>query len=318
MQIKQEYIKFLPKELQIEVSENLIRKEFTLSELVEIWKTIQKSAGGRGNKLVQMSERVYKPIKTFAKIIGKSTDTLSKAKQVVESGDKKLIQQMDKTGNVNRAYRKVKQNERAEKRKLIIPKNINIDFQCGDFRKLVKNIPDNSIDLILTDPPYPKEYLPLWEDLAKSAKRILKPSGFLIAYSGQPYLIEILNFLNKYLDYYWIGALYHQGPTSQNFSVNMWSRSKPILFFQKPPRKKQPEWLEDVVISEKQNKDFHKWGQSVAPFEKIINHFSEPNDIICDPFTGGGSVIEACINTKRNFIGFEIDKKYYNLVNKNI
>ncbi len=50
-----------------------------------------------------------------------------------------------------------------------------------DFRNV--NIKDNSIDLILTDPPYPKEYLPLWKDLSFFASRVLKPSKFLLTYS---------------------------------------------------------------------------------------------------------------------------------------
>ena len=52
----------------------------------------------------------------------------------------------------------------------------------GDFRDVSKDIPDNSVDLIFTDPPYSKEYLPLYEELAKLAIRILKPGGSLVFY----------------------------------------------------------------------------------------------------------------------------------------
>lgn len=312
MEIKQEYIKFLRRDKQIEVAENIIRKNFTPSELVEIWKTIESHQGKKN--FVQISERSETPIKTFAKLTGKSTDTLSKAKKVVEFGDKKLIEEMDRTGNVNRIYRKTKAFERAKERKLITPKEIKVDIQLGDFRKLIKKIPDNSISLILTDPPYPKEFLPLWEDLAKEAKRILKPSGFLISYSGQNYLPEIFEMLTKHLNYYWLGSLYHSGSLGQRFEVNMHNRAKPILFFQKPPYKKQIEWLEDVIKSPAPDKDLHEWGQSVEPFEKLMNIFSQPGDMICEPFFGGGAVIEAAIKTKRNIIGYEISDKYFNLV----
>lgn len=80
----------------------------------------------------------------------------------------------------------------------------NKDFQESDIQ-------ENSIDLILTDPPYPKEFLPLWSSLGKFAERVLKPSKFLIAYSGQMYLPEVLNRLNEHLNYFWTGMIYHRG-----------------------------------------------------------------------------------------------------------
>ena len=57
-----------------------------------------------------------KPIIKASKLLKKSTDTLSKAKQVVESGDRKLISEMDRTGNVNKAYRYIKQKDCKYKR----------------------------------------------------------------------------------------------------------------------------------------------------------------------------------------------------------
>lgn len=193
-----------------------------------------------------------------------------------------------------------------------------IKIECGDFRKRIKKIPDNSIDLVLTDPPYPKEYLPLWIDLAKESLRVLKPSGFLISYSGDYYLPEILTMLSKYLNYYCLGALYHKGRIGQDFQRHMFNRAKPILFFYKPPFKKQEKWLQNVVVSEKANKEFHKWGQSVEPFVKLIECFSKPLDTVLDPCLGGGSVLEAAIKTKRNFIGYEIDRKVFNELNQRI
>ncbi len=47
----------------------------------------------------------------------------------------------------------------------------------GDFRDI--EIPNESIDHIISDPPYPREYLPLWSDLSLMASRVLKPGGFV-------------------------------------------------------------------------------------------------------------------------------------------
>jgi len=206
-------------------------------------------------------------------------------------------------------YKKVKRKLQLAQ---IEPSQINL--KPGDFRDLIKELANDSIDLILTDPPYSKEFLPLWEDLAKEAERVLKPSSFLIAYSGQNYLPQVLKMLSQHLDYYWTGMLYHRGPTAQRFEVNMWNRAKPILFFQKPPLLKQVDWIEDVIISKKPDKDYHNWGQNVEPLKKLINCFSLPHQIILDPLAGGGSVIEACIATKRNIIAFEKDADTYKVL----
>src|SRR3990167_209755 len=82
---------------------------------------------------------------------------------------------------------------------VLLTEGLDINIEHGDFRELIRTLKPNSIDLILTDPPYPREYLPLWSDLAKEAARVLKPSGFLIAYSGQNNLPKILQDLAQYL-----------------------------------------------------------------------------------------------------------------------
>ena len=112
--------------------------------------------------------------------------------------------------------------------------------------------------------------------------------------------------------------LYHKGNVMQRFEINMNNRAKPILFFYKPPLKKQEKWLDDVLISEQPDKNYHEWGQNIEPFKKLIECFTLPNDTILDPYFGGGGVIEAAIAIKRNIYGFEIDKKSYDLVNKRI
>ncbi len=183
-----------------------------------------------------------------------------------------------------------------------------------DFRKFMKTLPENSIDLVLTDPPYGKEYIPLLSDLAREARRLLKPSSFLIFYYGNLFLPQALNSISQYLEYYYSGFLYHKGPTRPDYSVNMWTRGKPILFFFKPPLKKQDTWIENVFVSEAPNKILHEWGQSEPTFIKLIEAFTAPGDTVLDPMMGGGTTISACIKSKRKSIGFEIDKDHFNEV----
>ncbi len=61
----------------------------------------------------------------------------------------------------------------------------------GDFRELGAAIPDGSVSLIFTDPPYDRASLPLYSDLGAFAARVLRPGGSLITYVGNLGLLAV-------------------------------------------------------------------------------------------------------------------------------
>lgn len=81
----------------------------------------------------------------------------------------------------------------------------------GDFYTICQTFENDSIDCIITDPPYPEEYLPLWSQLSEIACKKLKPGGFCITYSGKYHLPEVFVRLSTYLKYYWLLILLHTG-----------------------------------------------------------------------------------------------------------
>jgi hypothetical protein len=273
-------------------------------------KGMQKSANLKVKPLIVREE--------LAKLSNVSHDIIDKVKYIEQKADNVLKDKIRKNeASINKVYKDLKKDERIQRRlnqKIEIPENIKVILKQGDFKNLCKQIPDNSIDLVLTDPPYSKKYLNLYEGVAEESKRILKPSGFLITLAGQMFLPDLLRLMGKHLSYYWLFSYYHKGPVASVHTHNIFCRAKLLLIFQKPPSKKQDVWIEDVIISEGPDKDFHEWGQPVKPFVKLLNTFSKPNDWVLEPFMGGGPVIEACIETKRNVYGFEIDKKYFDMV----
>ncbi len=272
----------------------------------------QWEAGAKKVISIISTNTAYNPPDLRIKIPKKEKEKIAER---VATGESQIQIAADYKVSQARVSQIAKKKKKVAVSKAKIPDELQIRIEHGDFVTLCQGLPDNSIDLILTDPPYPKEYLPLWPELSAVAQRLLRPSGFLIAYSGQEYLPEVLNRLAEHLEYYWLGMLYHRGPTAQRFEVNMWNRAKPILFFYKPPRVKQGAWLEDVIESPEPDKDYHKWGQNPEPFKKLLTCFSQPGEIILDPFAGGGSVIQAAIKTKRNIIAFEKDTEAYNVLN---
>jgi site-specific DNA-adenine methylase len=188
------------------------------------------------------------------------------------------------------------------------------EVRLGDFRKVLSDIPDNSVDLVLTDPPYPHEYITLFGELAKFASKKLRPGGWLVFYSGELYLDEVFSQMtdNKSdgLDYYWTMCLYHQSSCQLVQTVNMQAGWKPILVYRKGEGKIQRSGL-DVIISEKREKDGHEWQQSRSGVKQLIERFSNEGDFVVDPFAGSGTVIKCCGELNRKSIGAEIDPEYH-------
>ena len=262
---------------------------------------------GRGNK-TRDSESLVLSLKDLGLKVSES-----KAAQKLALLPKDTFETL-KAGKTTRArvQRDIRTEKiRREKQAIKLPVSSEVKIECGDFRELIKKVPANSVDLILTDPPYPKEFLPLWESMAKEAARVLKPSGFFVAYSGQFYLPEIFAFLGKHLTYYWTGFIYFdKGFNNQVFPRFISNKGKPILIYCKPPLKKQSDWFEDVLISPpKPEKESHEWQQALEPFIRLAEIFSKPGGQVLEPFMGSGTTVEACLKTKRNIIAFEIEEK---------
>ena len=168
-------------------------------------------------------------------------------------------------------YRKKKREKSAEKKRQreLIEEELAIKFDAGETEPKVvcadfydycmNNIERDSIDIIITDPPYPKDYLHLWGQLSEVGERVLKPGGFLVSYSGQYYLPRVMNSLGEYLEYYWTFCLYHTGVSQIVNGKNVMCKWKPILVYQKEPVKKLEITMFDYVISGGRDKDKHEW-----------------------------------------------------------
>lgn len=180
----------------------------------------------------------------------------------------------------------------------------NYEILEGDL--LTAGIADESVDCIITDPPYPREFLGEYRKLSMFAERVLKPGGSCLAMAGQSYLPEVITHLSEHLTYHW--TLAYLTPGGQ--SVQLWERQvntfwKPVLWFVKGEYK--GEWSGDVVKSDVNDNDkrFHEWGQSESGTARLVERFSRPGDLICDPFVGGGTTAVAALARGRRFIGVD-------------
>ena len=230
-----------------------------------------------------------------------------KQKQVVEA-----IKNNPKADVKEHLKQEKKEQERKQLSEIGKTKKIDIDFRLGDFSKVFNDIKDGSIDCIITDPPYPFEYINCWSELSKFAKRVLKPNGFCIAYSGQMHLPEVIKRMSENLDYYWTFAVYHEGQTQIVNGVNLICRWKPVLIFQNGKRKIS-NTIQDYFISKQREKDGHDWQQSESGVSYLIERFTEIGDTICEPFAGSGTTIKASLKLGRKIIASEINEQTYNI-----
>ena len=182
----------------------------------------------------------------------------------------------------------------------------NQGIYTGDARELCEEIPDESIDLIFTDPPYPHEFLPLYSWLSKEAARILKFGGLCLAYAGKTAFPEVITRLSEHLDYYWLFDIYEPGTGASLWAWHLWGNHRPILGFSKG-RRIPKRWFHDAIRGHGRDKRFHKWGQSEKDVEYYIYSITRNEDVILDPFTGGGTMPAACKMLSRNYLAFEIE-----------
>lgn len=180
-----------------------------------------------------------------------------------------------------------------------------------DIAKAHKKIEPESVDVIITDPPYPQEYVPLYEDLAKLAAHALKPNGSMLVMVGQSYLPDILALMTPHIRYNWTVAYLTPGGQS----AQLWQRKvntfwKPVFWFINGDEY-AGDWIGDVAKSAVNDNDkrFHEWGQSESGMADLIERFSYPGDTILDPFLGGGTTGLVALKLDRLFIGIDSDKQ---------
>lgn len=259
--------------------------------------------------------------KEISKIASVGEQLISRVK-VLEAKAPEEVKAKLRTGEVsiNQAYQEIKKeeknqiklNERDRLAEIGKNKKIEIDFRLGDFEEVFADLPDGSIDCIITDPPYPYEFIEVWTKLSRFAKRVLKPNGYCIAYSGQMYLPEVIKRMNEHLDYYWTFAVYHEGQTQIVNGINLMCRWKPVLIFQNG-KKKIENTFQDYFISEQREKNGHDWQQSKSGVGYLIEMFTKEGDTIFEPFAGSGTTIIAARDKNRNILSAEIDEKTYNI-----
>jgi site-specific DNA-methyltransferase (adenine-specific) len=203
----------------------------------------------------------------------------------------------------------------------------------GDCLKFMKTLPDNCIDLVITDPPYGDNIV-----YGRNFKKILNNENENINYK----FLEIIyskmkNNTSLYLFSNWKfeTLLRNWIKTYSNFTIRMViiivknnismgysfrNQYEICLVLEKGKPKYNLKNFSNVMFMEhiKHTSKTHPHTKTLNILEQMIKHSSKKDDLVFDAFVGGGSTIAACIRTNRNYIGIELDNKWFNLIKKNI
>ena len=222
----------------------------------------------------------------------------------------------------------------------------------------MNRIPDGSVDMILCDLPYGTTackwdtiipFEPLWEQY----KRIIKDNGAIVLTASQPFTSNLVMSNPKMFKYEWIwnktrptgSMLAKKRPLKEHECILVFYKKQPTYNPQMTNAERIVEKERVVnkgevngnvrlkrkfdngglayprsvqVFANPNHNSLHPTQKPVPLFEYLIKTYTNEGDVVLDNCMGSGTTGVACMNTNRNFIGFELDETYFNMANERI
>lgn len=178
----------------------------------------------------------------------------------------------------------------------------NYGVYQGDCVDLAADIPANSIDLIMTDPPW--DYADWFSWLAELSLRVLKPGGSLFSMCGKVELDKVMRLCSEHLTYNWMCVGYQPQSNLQYMPRRIMEKWRPAVWYVKQPRK-QGRFVSDLK-STIRDKRYHDWGQGESFFMYYMDKIG--GEIILDPFAGGGTTAAVAKKLHKQCLTFELDE----------
>ena len=228
----------------------------------------------------------------------------------------------------------------------------NYSLLLGDCLERMKEIPDGSVDLILTDPPYGTTackwdsvipFEPMWAEL----KRVIKPNGAIVLFGSEPFSSALRMSNIKQYKYDWVwdkvkpsGHLNAKKmPMKQHELISVFCDGKlnyfPIMVSQKKRISKNylnnksevfgsevtvekmvdKKYPKSIIVESNasQKNKLHPTQKPVSLLEYLIKTYTQEGETVLDFTMGSGSTGVACLNTNRKFIGIEMDEGYFDI-----
>lgn len=208
-----------------------------------------------------------------------------------------------------------------------------MELKQGDCIELMKELKDESVDCIITDPPYninqaewdnknDTELKEFTASYLQEFKRVIrKQKPILIFYTSGENFAQFFNIASGILNFKKLMFLYKPNDCSmplisvlrKSEALTLWNSGGTIQY-------ESEENTHDVIIQNvKVERGFyHPSVKNINTIRKVVKSFTKENDVILDPFMGSGTTGIACKQTKRNFIGYELNKEYMEIAEKRL
>lgn len=200
---------------------------------------------------------------------------------------------------------------------------------CGDSANILSSLPGESIDLVVTDPPYLCRYRDRSErsvtnddnpdavlSVYKELFRVLKPSSYCITFYGWT---AIAKFASAWSDagFRSIGHIvWPKDYTSKSGYMHYQHESAFVLAKGHPARPERP--ISDVQPWEYTGNKMHPTEKAVSVIAPLVRSFSRPGDLVLDPFLGSGTTAVAAALTGRDYLGIELEQPYCGLAKRRL
>lgn len=231
-----------------------------------------------------------------------------------------------------------------------------IKVLSGNALDLFETIADESVDLIIADPPYNlgknygnnsdsmgfDDYLTFSKQWLSDAKRVLSPTGAIYVFMGVRFISYLYNILEKDLAMLfnsWIVWHYTQGigktigfsprhddillfTKSKNYTFNLDSVRVPQKYYRARNNMRGANpgdvWEFSHVHYCSTNRQSHPTQKPEGLIERMILASSNEEDLVLDPFAGSGTTLRVCQQLNRSAIGFEINPEYVSITKERL
>lgn len=331
----------LVEQKEIELEENIRRSNLDWQEQGDIlaqihelqqkkdkdW-TLEKTAEKLGHSRSRVTDRI-----AVSKKLKKRPDLKPEVAHLPFVAAKKQLELIEK-------------RERLEQLVHVGKVKLNSELKHGDCRELIKELEDESVDLILTDPPYgiegvrmlsetgkqlnkmsgfrtmkyehnlsKEEVMVLFTELAPEFGRILKPGAHIYIFCAVEYMGEILQRLAPEIEFVPPALYWDRGkPSTPGFGYNYLNCIETIIYGCKPPRGRRLNGNASNLLKHSEvprNFRIYPTEKPVLLLRELIEQSTSVGELVLDPFAGSGSTLLATRESGRRGLGFEINKEAF-------
>ena len=210
-----------------------------------------------------------------------------------------------------------------------------INLLQGDCFELLQYIPDESVDMVLTDPPYGMNFqsdhrktkyekikgdsnLDWLDDFVNDIYRVSKPNTAHYVFCSFHHVDKFKQAIEKKFKVKNILTWVKNNTSMGDLKGDFAPKTEFIIFFHKGRKLINGKRDPNVLEFKRTRNEFHPTQKPVDMTEYLIGKFSDEGDLILDPFMGSGTTGVACLNTNRRFIGMELDETYFNIAKERI